>query len=105
MSLYELLDSGVNLNEVRDTVRLCADALVDQVDAQRTELMEANNELAELTTERNMQANLVLVRECLDPRKPVRVGPHWVVDPCEIDIEFAATFPKEVRKKETHLVV
>ncbi len=54
--------------------------------------------------ERDVQADLGLVGERLDPAEAVRVGPHRVVDPGEVDVELAAPLEQEVRQEERHLV-
>ena len=50
-----------------------------------------------------MALDLRLVGQHLDPRHPVGVRPHGVVDACEVHRELAAAFLQEMREQEAHL--
>ena len=54
--------------------------------------------------QRHVQADLRLVRDRLDPREAVGVGPDRVVDAGEVDVEPPAAVLQEVRQQERHLV-
>ncbi len=56
-------------------------------------------------SERNMAADRLRVREHLNPRETVGVGPDRVEDPREVDVHAAAAVLDKVRQDLAHLVV
>src|SRR5262245_2042975 len=57
-----------------------------------------NSSLAPGGSEGNVEANELLISQDVDPRKPIRIRPHRVVDTREIDIENTAPFFEKMRK-------
>ena len=59
--------------------------------------------LAPDRSEAGVALDLGFVRQHLDPRHPVGIGPHGVVDASEVHGELAPAFLEEVRQEKAHL--
>src|SRR5689334_4716784 len=54
--------------------------------------------------ERDVTTDEVWIGKHFDPREAVGIGPDWVVDAREVNVEFSAAVFEQVRQQERHLV-
>ena len=73
--------------------------------AHRQDVVGPPRGLAPGRRQRDVQPDLRLVPQDLEPGEAVGVRPHRVVDAGEVDVELAAPLLEEVRQQEAHLEV